>query len=47
MVNFERFEELDGQRYPVFKFDGQNQTEAKVGWSKMDFFLIINKRSCA
>jgi hypothetical protein len=41
MVNCERFEELDGQIYPVLKFDGQNQTEAKVGWSKMNFFITI------
>jgi hypothetical protein len=29
---------LDGPRYLILKFDGKNQTEAKVGWSKMDFF---------
>jgi chemotaxis methyl-accepting protein methylase len=33
---------LDGQIYPVLKFDGQNQTKAKVGWSKMDFFHVKN-----
>ena len=28
---------MSGRRYPVLEFDGQNQTEARVGWSKMDF----------
>jgi hypothetical protein len=28
---------LDGLRYPALEFDGQNQTEARVGWLKMDF----------
>jgi hypothetical protein len=36
---------VDDQRYPVLKFDGQNQTETKVGWSKMDFFLDKIDRS--
>jgi hypothetical protein len=26
---------LDGQRYPVLEFDGQNQTKAKVEWLKI------------
>jgi hypothetical protein len=26
MAKFERFWQLDGQRYPVLKFDGQNKT---------------------
>jgi hypothetical protein len=26
MAKFERFWQLDGQRCPVLKFDGQNQT---------------------
>jgi hypothetical protein len=43
MANCEWFYELDGQRYLVLKFDGRNQTEAKVGWSKMDFFLNFTK----
>jgi hypothetical protein len=43
MVNCERFVELYVQRYRVLKFDGQNQTEAKVGWSKMVFFLNLMK----
>ena len=38
MVENERFQGLDDQRYPVLEFDGQNQTEARVGWPKMDFF---------
>jgi hypothetical protein len=29
---------LNGQRYPVLKFDDQNQTEAKIGWPKNGFF---------
>ena len=41
MVENERFQGLDGQRYPVLEFDGQNQTEARVGWPKMDFFLFL------
>jgi hypothetical protein len=32
---------LDGQKYPVLKFDGQNQTDAKIGWSKMDFSIFF------
>jgi hypothetical protein len=35
----ERFQELDGQRFLVFEFDGQKQTLTVVRWSKMDFFL--------
>jgi hypothetical protein len=31
MANYEWFYELDGQKYPVLKFDGQNQTDAKIG----------------
>jgi hypothetical protein len=30
---------LDGQRYPILEFDGQNQPKTRVGWLKMDFFL--------
>ena len=41
MVENERFQGLDGQRYPVLEFDGQNQTEARVGWPKVDFFLFL------
>ena len=32
MVNCERFSYLDGQEYPVLEFNGQNQTQAIVGW---------------
>jgi hypothetical protein len=45
MANCEQFLELDGQRYPVLKFDGQNQTEAKVEWSKIDFFAFRNPKN--
>jgi len=31
---------LGGQRYPVLQFDGQNQTETRVEWLKMDFTLL-------
>jgi hypothetical protein len=34
----ERFQEFEGQRFPVFAFDCQNQTFTIVRWSKMDFF---------
>jgi hypothetical protein len=40
MVNCERFQELDGQRYLILEFYDQNQTKAKVVWSKMEFFLL-------
>jgi hypothetical protein len=40
MVRNERFQELDGQRFLVFGFDGQNQTSTIVRWPKMDFFLL-------
>jgi hypothetical protein len=33
MVKNERYQEFDGRRFPVLRFDGQNQTRAKVGWS--------------
>jgi hypothetical protein len=39
MVKNERFQELDGQRFLVFWFDGQNQTSIIVQWPKIDFFL--------
>ena len=41
MVNCERFSYLNGQEYPVLEFNGQNQTQAILGWSKMNFFLNI------
>ena len=41
MVNYERFSYLDGQEYPVLEFNGQNQTQAIVGWSKMNSSLIL------
>jgi len=28
------------------EFDGQNQTEVRVGWSKIDFFLILIIKTC-
>ena len=31
---------MDGQRYPVLELNGQNQTQARVGWPKMDFILL-------
>jgi hypothetical protein len=34
---------LDDQKYPVLKFDVQNQTEAWVGWSKMLFPFFITR----
>jgi hypothetical protein len=30
---------LDGRRFLVLRLDGQNQTRARVGWSKIDLFL--------
>jgi hypothetical protein len=39
MVKNERFQELDGRRFLVLRFDGQNQTQVRVGWPKMDLFL--------
>jgi hypothetical protein len=44
MVRNKRFQELDGQRFLVFGFDGQNQTLTIVRWPKMDFFLLVNKK---
>jgi hypothetical protein len=32
---------LDGRKFPVLRFDGQNQTQARAGWPKIDFFLVI------
>jgi hypothetical protein len=40
-VKNERFRELDGRKFPVLRFDGQNQTQARAGWPKIDFFLVI------
>jgi hypothetical protein len=34
---------LDGQRYPILKFDGQNQTKPRIEWSKNKLILKINK----
>jgi len=34
-----RFTHFHGQGYPVLEFDGQNQTQVIVEWSKIDFFL--------
>jgi hypothetical protein len=44
MVKNERFRELDGQRFLVFWFDGQNQTSIIVQWPKIDFFLNYKNR---
>jgi hypothetical protein len=41
MVKNERFQELDGQRFLIFWFDGQNQTSIIVQWPKINFFLFI------
>jgi hypothetical protein len=38
MTKFEWFRKLDDQRYPILKFDDQNQTEVRVELSKI-FFL--------
>jgi hypothetical protein len=32
---------VDGQQFSALKFDGQNQIEPIVVWSKMNFFLRI------
>lgn len=41
MAKSERFWELDGQRFLIFYFHGQNQTRTIVEWTKIDFFLLI------
>jgi hypothetical protein len=33
------FVKFSGQKCLVLEFGGQNQTEARVHWLKMDFFL--------
>lgn len=37
MAKYKRFEELEGRKFLILLFDDQNQTEAIVGWLKMDF----------
>ena len=41
MAKYVRFQELGSQRFLVLRFDGQNQTQAIVGWLKMDFTLSL------
>jgi hypothetical protein len=41
MVKNERFQELDGRRFLVLRFDGQNQTRVRVGWAKMDLSYLV------
>ena len=40
-VKYEWFEELGGKKFLVLRFDGQNQTEAIVGWQKMDLCCFV------
>jgi hypothetical protein len=37
----EQFQELDGQRFLIFWFNGQNQTSTIVRWKKWTFSFLI------
>jgi hypothetical protein len=43
MVRNERFQELDGQRFLVFGFDGQNQTSS-INKSNIDLYIVFHKQ---
>jgi hypothetical protein len=42
LIENERFWYFNGQRYPVFELNGQNQTLVRAGWPKNGLYSFIN-----